>query len=633
MCVCYNSHEKYIEVSNMVKLLLEEPDAMFEAFHYNKMNLKPKLVLIYFFTIFIPIFIIGQIILTISSDKIISQTTNEIYDSTRQNSTNIKDLLNQYLYIVNRICFDTTLKSYLDISRKYESIDENLDAYKLYLKPVSNYDFSPVRLNSVLKIYFLNNTLLQDSGTYFYADDEIKASDFYKAAIVADKMPAWGIYNNEIFVSRAMYGQNGNLIAVISLEILESRLFSLIKESSNDNKSIIISDGSGAVVSSTDRSLIGKSIVNKSYFSKISAKENGVLNYKENGNYKAIFETLSDNRSMPQWRIITIIPLDSLLTEGVKIRNMGIFICGLCLIFSCSIFFLFINRITYRVKTLVMKMNGIKEGKFSKIENINETSDEIGIMIKTFNLMIESLQRLIHENYEASLKMKDIALKKKEAELYALQSQINPHFLFNTLESIRMKLHNKNDDDATEMIVNLSKILRKSLNWNGEIVLLSEEMDFVKNYLDIQKCRFKEKLSYSIEISVELTEIKIPKFIIQPIVENAIKHGLEKKRGKGRLLITASKSEENIIIMVRDDGIGIENEVLEKIRNELNNGNVIKKNENIGIKNVNDRISLLYGKNYGIKIESIKGEGTTVYLMIPLTICNDSTEEKKCLGQ
>jgi two-component system sensor histidine kinase YesM len=273
--------------------------------------------------------------------------------------------------------------------------------------------------------------------------------------------------------------------------------------------------------------------------------------------------------------------------------------------------------ITNRIKRLEQKMKKVKDGQFETMKSVG-ANDEIGGMIDNFNLMVTSLKQLIYENYEVKIQMTDIALKKREAELYALQSQINPHFLFNTLESIRMKIYNGDDiQEASSMIFNLSKILRISLNWQGEIISLSREIEFTKYYLQINKGRYKDKLEYVVSIPDELSKYKILKLIVQPIVENALKHGIEQKSKNGIIRINAYESEDKLIIEISDNGAGMDSAKLEQIQHEISTTETLKSEGSIGIKNVNDRMVLYYGKEFGLKINSVKDEGTQVKLHLP----------------
>jgi len=182
-----------------------------------------------------------------------------------------------------------------------------------------------------------------------------------------------------------------------------------------------------------------------------------------------------------------------------------------------------------------------------------------------------------------------------------------------------MGLHNKGDEETERIILHLSKIFQKSLNWEGEFVPLSQEFEFVRNYLEIQKYRFKDKIYYNIDIPNDLLGMKIPKLTIQPIIENAIKHGIEPKYGKGNISVTAAVTGPSIVILVEDDGVGMNEEILERVRQDMEGNENLKKTGSIGMKNVNDRMVLHYGSKYGLRIESIKEKGTSVYFEIPIS--------------
>jgi Putative regulator of cell autolysis len=582
-------------------------------------SLRIKLILLYFITIFIPFVIISQIVLNISGEQILSQTIENTQQASRQVSSNVKELLVQYNDIINRIYYDEILKSYLNPTLVYSDVLQSMDAYDKYLKIMPYYDFS-VKFNGAdLKIYFLNKTLLQDYDTYVFADEKIKNTEAYKKAQEANGLLTCTFSSDSVFLSRMLIDTDNNEMGVVSLRIPEDKFYSLISENNINDKRIIISSMDGEVFSSNDRQLVGTSIKDKSYYTGIIQNDSGIIDNKQKGDYRVVYETINNGNNSIKWKVISIIPIDKLLSKGRKVKNIGFIICSLSLLISCIIYIFSLDRIIKRIKILVDNMKGVKEGKFLTIKN-NEVNDEIGQLTINFNLMVEGLNQLIHENYEVNLKMKDIAIKKKEAELYALQSQVNPHFLFNTLESIRMGLQNKEDTETADVIFHLSKIFRKSLNWQGDIITLSEEIEFVRNYLEIQKYRFKNKINYEIDIPESFLCYTIPKLIIQPIVENAIKHGIERKWGNGNVIISAAIQDNKLSISVKDDGVGIDEESLTKIRNELYEINEVKKTGSIGLRNVNNRIILHCGTDFGLKISSEKNIGTTVILELQIML-------------
>ncbi|MBQ9590488.1 MAG: sensor histidine kinase [Butyrivibrio sp.] len=215
---------------------------------------------------------------------------------------------------------------------------------------------------------------------------------------------------------------------------------------------------------------------------------------------------------------------------------------------------------------------------------------------------------------EEQVKKEQKQLRKAEFEL--LQAQINPHFLYNTLDAIVWSAEAGNQKQVVNMVGSLSDFFRSSLNKGKEIVSIKEELVHVKSYLEIQQIRYQDILCYEINVPESLNKYQIPKITIQPIAENALYHGIKNKRGGGKITIEGYENEDTVIIEVKDNGIGIDEKRLFEIKESLessdNNSNTI-----YGIYNVNERIRLNYGEQYGLKICSIYGEGTTVKILIP----------------
>jgi two-component system, sensor histidine kinase YesM len=588
-----------------------------KAFRFSKLNLQGKLLLLYFLTIFVPLLVTGQIILSISGKKIIEQTTSITQEASQQTAKNIQVLLNQYVDIVNRLSFDQQLNNYLNPSRFYESDLESIDAYSLYLKPVTYYDFNFKEPTAKLKIYFLNTTLLQDYNTFVFANQEKQNLPEYKAAVRAGGELVWGKDNERIYIARTMYNMQKQLVAVVSIEIPETRLNALIME--REKSMMFITDAAGSVISTNTKEFAGLTIKNKPFFKPGEQLPFDVTDEELGTRYKVVTETLGNGSYYPDWHLFTLIPLDRLINDEQNIRRTGLLVSSLGLIISCGIFMLSLTRITSRIKALVRKMRVVRTGELTVMVDHGPT-DEVGVLTQNFNEMIQELKRSIYNNYEVNLKLKDITIKKQEAELYALQNQINPHFLFNTLESIRMGLHNKGDDEMAVIVLNLSKLFRNLLNWQGEFIPLREEIELVNKYLSIQKYRFQDKIQYQTLLPESLKDVYIPKLTIQPVVENAVKHGIEGIRGQGNITVRAEDAENGAMrIVVEDDGAGIPLDKLQRIQQELESPE-IKKSGSIGLKNVHDRIALHFGPAYGVTIESKNGSGTRVVISMPLLL-------------
>jgi two-component system sensor histidine kinase YesM len=204
----------------------------------------------------------------------------------------------------------------------------------------------------------------------------------------------------------------------------------------------------------------------------------------------------------------------------------------------------------------------------------------------------------------------------RKAEFELLQAQINPHFLYNTLDAIVWSAEAGNQKQVVKMVGSLSEFFRSSLNKGKELVRVREELSHSRSYLEIQQIRYQDILSYDIDVPEELFEYEIPKITVQPIIENALYHGIKNRRGGGKITVTGKDGENEYYITVADDGMGMEEERLSEVRRELS-GNGDGEGKIYGLYNVNERIKLFYGEEYGISIESEYGKGTTVIIKLP----------------
>jgi len=259
-------------------------------------------------------------------------------------------------------------------------------------------------------------------------------------------------------------------------------------------------------------------------------------------------------------------------------------------------------------------MGKIEEGKTGLTVKIDR-NDELGTLFKTYNKMSEKINTLINKVYKEKLVMKD-------AEIKALQAQINPHFLYNTLETINWKAKLNGVEDISEMVTALSSIIDANLDRNNEkMIPIKKELEYIDNYnLLIQK-RFGKKIAFVKYIDDEALMYKIPKLLIQPLIENAIYHGLETKKGGGTVELVITIEEGTVLIVIADDGTGIDDVTLNKLKESLdkNDENQYESRTKIGIMNVHKRIRLIYGDEYGLKIFSEANKGTTIILKLPFS--------------
>lgn len=247
-----------------------------------------------------------------------------------------------------------------------------------------------------------------------------------------------------------------------------------------------------------------------------------------------------------------------------------------------------------------------------------QTGDEVGVLSDSLNTMIDKINELLEQ-----VTKEQVRLRKAEFEL--LQSQINPHFLYNTLDAIIWLAESGEQKKVVSMVGSLSEFFRTSLNRGKEIVHVKEELQHVRSYLEIQQVRYQDILKYEICVPEELGRYMIPKITIQPLVENALYHGIKNKRGSGKIEIRGRKEENNLVIEIEDDGIGISKERLWQVKDGIQR-KILTGKDIYGLYNVNERIRLNFGEEYGIDIQSIYGEGTLVRVLLP---CQEENPEEK----
>lgn len=239
-----------------------------------------------------------------------------------------------------------------------------------------------------------------------------------------------------------------------------------------------------------------------------------------------------------------------------------------------------------------------------------EHGADVKILADSLNVMIEKIQTLIDNVMLEQMRL-------REAELEILQMQINPHFLYNTLDTIVWLAEAGNKEAVVEMVQTLSDFFRSSLNSGKDIVSIESEIRHVSSYLQIQRVRYQDILEYEISIPEEIGNCQIPKITLQPLVENALYHGIKYKRGKGKIVVTGRIQDHMCVLSVRDDGVGMTKERLHQVRGGLTT-KIEDSNDFYGLYNVNERIRLKFGEEYGLRIDSISQEGTAVDVWLPL---------------
>lgn len=288
-----------------------------------------------------------------------------------------------------------------------------------------------------------------------------------------------------------------------------------------------------------------------------------------------------------------------------KICLLSIF----CIIIILLITYIIISNYSFKLKRLVSCIKKIENGDLDTRFNIKNEDDELDMIAMRIDNMSESLKYNINKNYISQV-------KQKQAELSALQAQIKPHFLYNMLEVIRMCSLSNGNKDVSDMIYSLAGMFRYSTYNNGSMVSINQEIKYCKMYLDLCCTRYRGILDYKINISDDIKEYIVPKFILQPVVENSINHGIIKDSDNNLIEINIQKENQYIEISISDNGLGMSDENLEKIKQNLKKD--LQKTGSIGLMNINSRLKLKFGENYGLYISSKLNRGTIVKIKLPI---------------
>ena len=373
----------------------------------------------------------------------------------------------------------------------------------------------------------------------------------------------------------------------------------------NGKAEVLICDDKGNIISHSKKEKIGSSINEEPYGKAVLDDITGhnYVQYKINIDKVAIYSTIRNNG----WKIIKTVPTNYLYEELNNIQKyliIGGIIYGIVIIIYILLFSI---RYTEPMMKMMSVIKKVEQGDLTVRTEV-KSNDEVGQLGSSLNNMIGEMQVLIDKLIKEEQ-------EKKKVELEALHAQINPHFLYNTLNTIKWMAKIQGNNSVSKAITALVKLLRISTNLDREMITLQEEIDYVKNYIVIQKLRFNRAINISYNIDDKYMNLTVPKLILQPIVENSIIHGMEAEEDNLNIVIDGFVKEEKLIIEISDDGPGIEDEIMKVILKDSSDRNKFSK---VGLNNVNQRIKLYCGGEFGLKIETEYGKGTKVIVVLPV---------------
>jgi two-component system sensor histidine kinase YesM len=313
-----------------------------------------------------------------------------------------------------------------------------------------------------------------------------------------------------------------------------------------------------------------------------------------------------------EWMYINATPFNEMFKHIRFVKKLVVIIFALILLIGLLLGYRLARSIVRPISKLTKKMKQIEKGDLDNLEEqslgvVSQTAqDEVSQLNRTFKMMIRRIRELIDENYAKQLII-------RETELKALQAQINPHFLYNTLESINWLAKMNKQAKISEMVEALGYLFRSSIGLKDPLITIEKELTIVRNYVIIQKTRFDDRLDFRMEFPEHLHDALIPKLTLQPLIENAIRYALEPNIEPCTISITVSEEEQGLDIRVSDNGPGMSAEFIK----DLQQGKVKTRGEGIGLANIAERIQIVFGPEWGTVIESEPGQGTTIHVRIP----------------
>lgn len=594
-------------------------------------SFRVKLFIIIFIAIFVPTIAVSSILYkkaeTAITDQISKVVTNSmdfsmgIIDDSLQRVNGLGDLL----LTDGDLISIAGMKGILSGEEKVDKYGRIRDLFNFFISRIKNQNMAP-GIDSFY-LYLVNQNTIIDSKTTYYENVNKNNVDFLQK--FGDKRydNSWFLsipvdyytlkdaktrmdQNRVITFNKALKNQEGEVIAILAMNISESYIADYYKKIQRGiSGDFIILDKNGAVMAYSDKLILGEKVEKYDDLNnKIDRSKNGRgSSFMKIGSEHQF--TVFSNSKYTKWRYAVIIPAADILGGVYKIQNFFTIIIIITGLIILGITYLLSNIFYKPLEKLVHAMQEI-ENRNLNFRIDDKRKDEYQKVFMGFNNMVVELKSLIKD-------LTNEKILKKEAEIKLLQAQINPHFLYNTLDSIYSIAKIKKVDEISRMVYALSKFFRISLSGGKDYVALKEALEIVINYLTIQNIRFKGKIVYQVDIPEELMDYTVPKLVLQPVVENSIYHGIESMKERGSIKISAGLKENMLILLVEDNGIGIAGEKLALLKKSLDDENS-KESSNFALRNLNRQIKLKYGSNYGLEIQSKINIGTRTTIQLPI---------------
>lgn len=564
--------------------------------------------------------VIGLVCISVSISGVIINMSRDIFEKSYIDSQqkiiervyeNLYNLHKQSVETINSINSNGAVRLFFsDESLDYKESFSNIYNMKKHIKSLFkeknyNYELLIVGLNGKK---YLNGAILNIEPMKLLEMDISKKALEEKDMILyqfLDKGFTSTTQNDSVvIITKALTLSNGDPYGIAYLMVREKEFQGIYDYFSPNLNNVYILNKDNKVISSNDNRSLGiRNEIFEDDIKKLITNNKLSTIYKNRGNINFVQRSPDSNLVL-----CGVININDAIKKLYDIRKI-ILICFFITLIILIIIYIIVKQVTRPLYMLIKKMSSLRSNKFDEYVEINEVSgiSEIEELSTTYNFMIKDINNYINE-------LVKIQKEKRKAEISALQMQINPHYVFNTLSSIKWLIWQGNKDKSIEVIDSFILLLRNTISKTDEFITIKEEIDNLKHYVLINNTRYGDKIDVQYFIMPNCYDYLVPKLILQPFIENSFFHGFPSGE-EGRIEIFIKEENDKVNIRIIDNGVGIEREKIEDMR-------MIKKSSSkglsgIGINNVNDRIKLIYGNEYGIEIKSELGKGTEIIISLP----------------
>ncbi|MEG0897565.1 MAG: sensor histidine kinase [Ruthenibacterium sp.] len=582
----------------------------------NKLSFGKKITAIFLVVVILQGFLIGFFSLRYASELVLKNKKSDIADLVNRIDITINTSVRYTLWQLEVAADNRIFSNYLHDATSVSTanaLESNIDYMSKTLSAATNVLLCS--RDTVLYDHGSKTRRMPFTNNLHHVYDRVAAKQG-QAIFLGLVQPIYGSHDNKPVISAACAVENpatNEVDGMLVLELDPQNFSNLLLNNQNTytNQYTFIVDRQGTLISSN------KSIED-GWIQQVDQKFSaGVRRFTIDWKGREYY-VCGQYNGLTGWVSYSSIAIDKILEQIHGLRALIMLFVVLCTCVASVFIFLVTYSLVAPLKQLSSTMANIHQGDFSTQLQTNR-HDEMGQLIHSYNFMLRRIKELINEVYQEKLAQKD-------AELEALQLQINPHFLYNTLDSINWMAIDVGDMQVSQAIIDLGNLMEYSLCGESSFAPLHEELCYVGSYLRLQKNRLEARLDYQIRCCPEVEDYLVPRLILQPIVENAITHGLEPTLNGGQIIIDVSKANAELVIVVHDNGVGMQRSQVDAILLNQKEGSI--GHTCIGVRNVDKRLRLHYGEHYGLEIESMLGIGTTVTLHIPQKGTALSSQEK-----